>query len=150
LEIDRHVEACDHHVRAEEEVCHATGPDNPLTEHRQRNHGLVTLSVLPQQEATSAPADPQNNPMTIALLHLYVVPPHSIASRNMIAADAKMVKPEGAEDGGRANLYFGFGTTIGDLNQEESENNYPSCWQVYVEACGISISFHGLSESVLG
>jgi hypothetical protein len=93
LEIDRHVEACDHHVRAEEEVCHATGPDNPLTEHRQRNHGLVTLSVLPQQEATSAPADPQNNPMTIALLHLYVVPPHSIASRNMIAADAKMVKP---------------------------------------------------------
>ena len=45
------------------------------------------------RKATSAPADPQNSPMTIALLHLYVVPPHSIASRNKIAVAAKMVKP---------------------------------------------------------
>jgi hypothetical protein len=45
------------------------------------------------RNATSVPADPQNSPMTFALLYLYVVPPHSMARRNMIAVEVKIVKP---------------------------------------------------------
>lgn len=45
------------------------------------------------RNATSLPADPQNSPMTFALLYLYVVPPYSMARRNMIAVEAKIVKP---------------------------------------------------------
>jgi hypothetical protein len=45
-----------------------------------------------------APAAPQKSPMTVALSHLYVLPPHSSAKRNMIAAGAKSTKPMRSSD----------------------------------------------------
>jgi hypothetical protein len=53
------------------------------------------------RNATSVSADPQNSPMTFALLYLYVVPPHSMARRNMIprrGKDCEAEDVEGAED----------------------------------------------------
>ena len=50
------------------------------------------------RKAASAPADPQNSPMTVALFQLYLVPPHSMASRNMMAAAAKMENPGISKD----------------------------------------------------
>ena len=43
--------------------------------------------------ATSAPADPQKSPRILALVHLYVVPPHSRARRHMIVVAANIAKP---------------------------------------------------------
>jgi hypothetical protein len=45
------------------------------------------------KKTASVGADPQNRPITVALSHLYFVPPHSKARRNWMAAGAKRQKP---------------------------------------------------------
>jgi hypothetical protein len=45
------------------------------------------------KKTTIVPKAPQNSPMTVELSHLYTLPPHSRASRNMIAAGAKRTNP---------------------------------------------------------
>ena len=47
---------------------------------------------------TIIPKAPQKSPMIVALFHLYTLPPHSKARRNMIEAGAKSTKPIKSRD----------------------------------------------------
>jgi hypothetical protein len=63
--------------------------------------GIIAVSPLVYshpKKITSPTADPQKSPITMALSHLYVLPPHSRARRNMIAVGAKKMKPIGSSD----------------------------------------------------
>jgi hypothetical protein len=63
--------------------------------------GIIAASPLVYSQpknTSSPPAEPQNSPMIVALSHLYVLPPHSRARRNMIAVGAKSTKPSRSSD----------------------------------------------------
>lgn len=65
------------------------------------DNGIIASSPMRDSQTKKrviVPAAPQKSPITMALSHLYVLPPHSSASRNMIAAGAKRMKPMRSSD----------------------------------------------------